>query len=515
MNLLLMGTPENRMKMEGFLQNYTHFMDCTVTFQWWEEGLCYDSQIGKVVFDEQHITQAAAWYRNQRQESQFALWMYDTVIPLDDGTFLDQIQSVFLTRKNWVEVKRINRTKIALNWMLERRILTSYPSQLQMETTSFCNAQCIMCSHYYAGNQGAREMGEEMHQRLLELLPYLDVIILHGNGEPFLGKGFEEMVQLYASYGIGLTTNTNLSILSPKLLDIIRRTFVEIRVSCDACTKENYEGIRRNLSYETFVSNAKALRDACPNLTKIMTTVVMRQNLAELPQMVDFAADLGFAEIIFSNLGTSLLVGNERDNVTHYPNYAAQQFRLAQCRGEVRGIRVVLPDGFILSLDDETARAQEQLEMVATPFYHSQQEWENIKSFAQSVVGEDYGIMENLSDCLWEEQLYPCQGICEWCIEKAFIDLRGNVCVCCINASYRVGNLFESHDFLSLWNGPLYQKIRGLFYQGQLPGFCDNCQFILNHSLHRLKVENPPAAFYQRRHISKFYHDYCEVHGNV
>lgn len=58
------------------------------------------------------------------------------------------------------------------------------------------------------------------------------------------------------------------------------------------------------------------------------------------------------------------------------------------------------------------------------------------------------------------------------------------------------------------------RMFRALFYQGKLPGFCDNCQFILNGSLQRLAVPDPGDGFYRRRRISKFYHDYCKEHGD-
>lgn len=109
---------------------------------------------------------------------------------------------------------------------------------------------------------------------------------------------------------------------------------------------------------------------------------------------------------------------------------------------------------------------------------------------------------------------FECEGICEWCIEKPYIDLNGDVFVCCINASYRVGNIFDYDSFLDLWNNDTYKRIRTLFYNGKLPGFCDNCQFILNGSLKKLSVPSPSKDFYQRRHISKFYHDFCEANAD-
>ena len=129
-------------------------------------------------------------------------------------------------------------------------------------------------------------------------------------------------------------------------------------------------------------------------------------------------------------------------------------------------------------------------------------------------MGDEYRIIEDLADCYWEDDLYDCNGICEWCTEKLFMDLKGNVYVCCINATYRIGNIFETKDFMDIWNNETYIKIRSLFYERKFPGFCDNCQFVLNGSLKYVDNKELDAGFKNRRHISKFYRDYTEGGAN-
>ena len=192
----------------------------------------------------------------------------------------------------------------------------------------------------------------------------------------------------------------------------------------------------------------------------------------------------------------------------------SEQLKKAIDMGAKYGIKVTIPNSFNLELEDEKQCAEELEKIHSIPFFKSEEEVVEISHYAESVVGEEYRIVEDLADCYWEKNLFNCDGICEWCIEKPYIDLKGDVFVCCINASYRVGNIFEYDSFMDLWNNDIYKKIRSLFYKGQLPGFCDNCQFILNGSLRKLQVSSLNKRFYQRRHISKFYHDYCEVKDN-
>ena len=510
----MITTPENRVTIAGYIQSYQPFFraQTSLTFQLAGETVAEPEKYDRIILDEEGLDRAIVLLDSLKSFEKVYLWLFGALIPVSSPSLMEAALQRFLAAHNWAEVKRINKIKIKLNRLQKAEILNSYPSQLQLESTSFCNARCIMCSHYYAENNGALDMSPELLEKLKELFPYLQIIIMHGNGEPFISRTFQQSVDTYSHYGIVLTTNTNLSVLNQNHIKAIKKAFVNIRVSCDGCTKDIYEGIRRGLSFQHFVHNLERLQRECPNVTKTMATVMMRQNLEQLPEMVEFAAKFGFEEIIFSNLGVSLLVGNEKDNTSHYPYFAAKQLRNALETGKRCGITVTIPSAYDLSLADEAIVEQEIAQIHAAPFFQDAEQISQIQKFALSVVGDEYRIIEDLKDCYWEEDLYECRGICEWCLEKPFIDLSGNVFVCCINASYRVGNVFEYDSFLDLWNNPTYRKIRHLFYSGKLPGFCDNCQFILNHSLSCLEVPNPDQKFYQRRHISRFYREYCEEH---
>ncbi len=514
MNILIIADKGNLIKISSYINSYQCFFDNSheITVQHSADGQHNPAEYDRVIVDIYNLDKAVRIYKNTGSFDNLYLWFMGALISATKPDLLNLMLEKAFQSKEWNTVKQINRIKVDLNRIMRKAVLDTYPTQLQLESTSFCNARCIMCSHYYAGNQGALDMNEEMLEKLTELLPYLDILIMHGNGEPFSSKLFDESVDKYSAYNIGLTTNTNLSILTDRHIEKINKSFVNVRVSCDGCTKEIYEGIRKRLSFEKFVANAARLRDLCPKVDKTMAAILMRQNIEQLPEMVEFAAEYGFSEIIFSNLGTSLIVGNEMDNVSHYPYLAAKQLRIALETGEKRGIKVTIPNSFDLSLESEQ-KCAEELEIIhSTPFFKEEKDVAAIKEFAESVVGEEGRIVEDLADCMWDENLFSCDGICEWCIEKPYIDLKGDVFVCCINATYRVGNIFDYDSFMDLWNNETYKKIRTLFYSGKLPGFCDNCQFILNGSLKKLSVPSPGEDFYHRRRISKFYHDYCEEH---
>ena len=196
-------------------------------------------------------------------------------------------------------LKRLNRIRMILSYLNREIEMRSFPVQIQIETTSRCNAECIMCGHFIYKNEIARHMDPELLEAMDPYLKYAETVILHGYGEPFLYPGMERMLEKYREYGLRVVTNTNLSVLSENVLRMMPELFSEITVSIDGCTKEVYEGIRRGLSFETLVKNLERLREAAPDVKKILAMVIMRQNLHQIPGMVRFAKRYGFGTVNF------------------------------------------------------------------------------------------------------------------------------------------------------------------------------------------------------------------------
>ena len=108
------------------------------------------------------------------------------------------------------------------------------PNYLQLEMTSFCNARCIMCPHIYQGNKHAEHLPMKNFGKIKEILPYIEVAVLHGNGEPFMNPYIEDYLNIYKSYDIQVSACTNLSIFNDRLACLVNESFSDLRISCDA-----------------------------------------------------------------------------------------------------------------------------------------------------------------------------------------------------------------------------------------------------------------------------------------
>lgn len=364
---------------------------------------------------------------------------------VDNTATLDDALGVAIKNKNWEICKGINQFYLMGDIIRKRNVLKSNPSKLQIETTDLCNAKCIMCSHAYDDGTGIDILRSGIIERLESILPFIKFIVLHGNGEPFLKKDIADYLRRMSQYGVKFITNTNLSIITDELIPFLQTSFAELNVSCDGHTASLYEHIRKGLSFERFVNNARRVREECPDLCMKMSVVVMRQNMKYMPEIVDFAADLGFDEIVFNQLCVDEKNNNLQDAAYFYPNELKKYTNMAKNKGKAREILVTVSD-MLDSKDIESATMQ------------------NHNSIIQ------------------------CNGICDWVVECPYIDLRGNVSVCCINQKIYLGNLFTD-SFNSIWNGASYKKIRAEFNCGTLPSPCIGCDFLNQKRLRYLSAE--------------------------
>ena len=99
------------------------------------------------------------------------------------------------------------------------------------------------------------------------------------------------------------------------------------------------------------------------------------------------------------------------------------------------------------------------------------------------------------------ESGYGCNGICDFVLERPYLNIKGDINLCCTNWMHIVGNLLKTDSFDSVWNGEIYQGIRELFYNGKIPKFCVGCIFLRNNIMtNRITLINIDKSFYHHNY---------------
>ncbi len=403
------------------------------------------------------------------------------------------LRSQSVKNKDWKEAKRMNRRIMEEDQQSQRETVDYFPPRLQIEHSNICNAQCIMCSHFFTQNARPRFAGQSFREIIRPLLPYAEKITLHGVGEPLAHPQIAEFIEWYHSYAIRVTCNTNMSYMDCRLAEAIRKAFSTITISCDGCTPKTYEGIRKGLSFEEFKENTRLLRSHAPALKIRMHTVAMRQNLAELPGIVRLAAELGCCHITIVDLTPQEFLDNQKDAPTHY--IATLQAYLGQAIEEAAkcGISIAYPQ--ILMKATGRPFGQEQQEMARYPLFPTDEFQNQLKEAYKDLHLDGNTIPATLA-CFAIPSSYRCQGVCDYFAEEPYIDINGDVFLCCANWLHSLGNLNDS-SFEAIWNGKLYQTLRKLFAEGQLPKYCKGCIFLRNQMFtSKIKIERLDKAFW-------------------
>ena len=190
--------------------------------------------------------------------------------------------------------------------------LRLWPSKLFVETTSRCNLNCAMCMKQNNGTANRDgDLDDATFAALAPALPHLEALILNGVGEPLLHPRLERFIArarklMPATGWIGLQSNA-LLLTNLRAIALANAGLDRICLSMDAVTPETFRSTRGG-SELTSLDQALQAMDAArrlsqrPEIQVGIEFVVMRDNLRELPAVIEWAAQRQVNFVIVSHL---------------------------------------------------------------------------------------------------------------------------------------------------------------------------------------------------------------------
>jgi MoaA/NifB/PqqE/SkfB family radical SAM enzyme len=188
-------------------------------------------------------------------------------------------------------------------------VLDRGPRALYIETSNRCNSLCQTCPLTFYGSQGgAHDLSYEEFRRVVDQVPDLERVVLHGIGEPLLNRHLPAMIRHLKERGVHTLFNSNAILLTRKWREAILASGLnEFRASLDAATPETYRLIRgvplhgrvvQNLG--ELVATRRELGQTGPKISVWFTA--MRENLDELPDVARLVAGIGADEFYVQRL---------------------------------------------------------------------------------------------------------------------------------------------------------------------------------------------------------------------
>jgi MoaA/NifB/PqqE/SkfB family radical SAM enzyme len=184
----------------------------------------------------------------------------------------------------------------------------SEPVCLYLETTNRCNLLCTTCPRTYEDLEPPADMSWETFTRIVDQIPDISRVVLHGVGEPMMVKELPRMVRYLKQRGTYVLFNTNGTLLRPKKgRELIDAGLDELRVSLDAAEAAAFKLVRGRDWFDRIVANVREfvvlkqrLHAAQPRLSLWLTG--LRETLQQLPDFIRLAAEIGVPEVHLQRL---------------------------------------------------------------------------------------------------------------------------------------------------------------------------------------------------------------------
>jgi len=182
------------------------------------------------------------------------------------------------------------------------------PVCLYLEVTNRCNLLCETCPRTFEALEPPADMGMELFRRIVDQVPNVARVVLHGVGEPMLVRHLPDMIRYLKARGTHVLFNTNGTLLAPrKHREIIDTGLDELRVSLDAAEAATFLKVRGKDMFDRIVRNVSAftnLQAATGAATPVVSLWLtgLKETVDQLPEFVRLAARIGVREVHLQRL---------------------------------------------------------------------------------------------------------------------------------------------------------------------------------------------------------------------
>lgn len=203
-----------------------------------------------------------------------------------------------------------------------------------------------MCARSFSKFKTAH-MSREIFERCRQFFPFVQEVALFGWGEPTVHPDFGRMLE--AVWGAGKETyfSTNGLCIDRFAEQIVRGNQPYLNIGVDAVDPQLYGRIRRGSDFYKVIENVKLIvrhKKKYDSLTPRLrfSFVAMKDNIHQLPDMADFAHELGVEaiKVLYLSAYSPRLA---KQVMWHYPHLVEKYFGLLKKKAKKFGLKLYLP----------------------------------------------------------------------------------------------------------------------------------------------------------------------------
>jgi MoaA/NifB/PqqE/SkfB family radical SAM enzyme len=317
------------------------------------------------------------------------------------------------------------------------------PVCLYLEVTNRCNLLCETCPRTFEELEPPADMSWELFTSIVDQVPNVARVVLHGVGEPMLVADLPRMIRYLKDRGTYVLFNTNGTLMQPKRFqELIDTGLDELRVSLDAADRKSYARVRGKDFFDRivrdvgkFIAYKKQVGATTPAVSLWLTG--MKETVEQLPAFVRLAASMGVTDV-------------------HLQRLVFDEGGYGMARAE-------------LSLFESTQA--EELAAIE----------------AAQAIGRDLGVTLDASGATEPGMSLKRQSedqpwaTCRRPWSLMYFTAHGRALPCCIApfsvrgySNYTLGDATQ-HSLREIWNSPAYRDFRTSLLSSAPPAPCQNC----------------------------------------
>ncbi|HNX81365.1 MAG TPA: radical SAM protein [Candidatus Omnitrophota bacterium] len=335
------------------------------------------------------------------------------------------IQKTLTNYAAYKKKKEKNAQLLADDIKEKRSIVRALPTDIALITDPLCNLRCIMCTQGPLNEKCAQALPYIEEKHLIrfaeEVFPTAQALYLNNAGEPLLSRNLDLEVELAERYGVMLKVITNGTVFNPCAARVQRiiKNASSVIFSFDSPSKKIYESIRVGANFKEVKRHMRLFnqyRKKLPAQNRPLfgiTMILMKRNAHEVLPMIRFAKEIGADFLTLKNL--------------------------------IPIVPTIKPE----SLSGDTEK--------------------NFMLISAAKLSKKLNL-RLLLPALFDTNA----GMCAFPWKYAYIDDTCNIHACCAIKRPIPGNIRTS-DFKSIWNNPIYIRLRQTFTGGRPHPYCAAC----------------------------------------
>jgi MoaA/NifB/PqqE/SkfB family radical SAM enzyme len=317
------------------------------------------------------------------------------------------------------------------------------PVCLYLEVTNRCNLLCETCPRTFETLEPPADMSWELFTKIVDQVPNVARVVLHGVGEPMLVKQLPQMIRYLKDRGTYVLFNTNGTLMQPKRFQqLIDTGLDELRVSLDAADRETYLKVRGKDYFNRivrdvgkFIAYQKSVGATTPRVSLWLTG--LKETVEQLPDFVRLSAAMGVTEVHLQRLV-----------------FDEQGYGMARAESSLF----------------ESTQAEEQAAIEAAQAIGATM---GVTLDASGATEPGLSLKRQAEDHAWSTCRRP------WSL--MYFTAHGRALPCCIApfsvrgySNYTLGDATQS-SLREIWNSPAYKDFRTSLLSDTPPAPCQNC----------------------------------------